>query len=927
TVTNYVTFSSSSANFTTALQQSGNQVLHAGNYNDYAPTKTGGNASGTWAINISGNAATATTASNSTNLGGNAASYYDHRAYNVANNYLGAYYVGDGGEKPNNAIFGAGKLKIAMLSSGNLGFGGPWNDVIWLSTYTGGDVKNSYAIACDKYNDEIYFSRQAYDSASWGTGRRLLHSGNYTSGFFKTINGTAITGTGDITVSGSDATKLPLTGGTVTGNTVFTTSLTANTGITVNSASGSGYGINLYSGSSASPTYGLFFAQTGNFGTYGAVSADWATYFTMNSTANRGWIFREVESLGNVAAISNQGNMTLRSHFEQGNNIARPNVSWSAGSTSTGMVIFYLPGTTSNYGMVHMVFDIYEYNGNAASTVIVGGHNWSTSWYNTSVNVIGSCAKSVRLGFKDNRFCVVFGTSGSTWEYGTIVLRKIHNGSFYDNTMDMVGNWSATQTTTESFTSITGDLRALRTPAQMEVSGILYGYNSVRSNIFYDTDNTGYYSDPQGSSRLNVINCGDVYNDLGGWFRNYGATGIYNQSYGNHFYSDSGNYWNVSLGGNSNGGIRFRDNHAGTVRGYVYTDTSNNIGFLNAGGSWRARVVGGDYFLVEGSSARAPIFYDSNDTGYYADFASTSRTYRMGAYYFQWNGSVSDDHPFGLYFDSGLSSSYAIYRESGSWTYPYPDLRIAFHTGIKIGANPSYQGVRFYTDYDMSSQVMSVNNGSDPLGGGNVYVNSALQAGGSLRAPIFYDANNTGYYIDPAASTSIRTVGAWRSDSDAWDGEFSGKIQYHSSIWYFQAATGWQFRNSAGSQMMFCDSSGNVTFNGNVTAYSDRRLKSNITSLGSVSKYLSMIDAKRFTWNESGKADIGFIAQDVEEAGLPEFVLETSSYDPNTETHSETVKSLDYGRMVAVLWQAVKEQQSQIEAALAEVKSLKERLQ
>jgi len=998
---------------------------------------------------------------------------------------------------------------------------------------------------------------------------------------------------------------LTTSGGTVTGHTNF------NVGVTVNSASPDGYGINLYTGSGYRPIYGLYFGQTGTFGTYGAVSADWATYFTMNSTADRGWIFREAESLGNVAAISNQGNMTIRSHFEQGNNIARPNVSWGAGGTSTGMVIFYLPGTTANYGMVHMVFDIYEYNGNAVSTVIVGGHNWSTSWYNTSANVIGSCAKSVRLGFKDNRFCVVFGGAGSSWEYGTIVLRKIHNASFYDNVMNMVGDWSATQTTTESFTNITGDLRALRTPAQMEVSGILYGYNSVRSNIFYDTDNTGYYSDPQGSSRLNVINCGDVYNDLGGWFRNYGATGIYNQSYGNHFYSDSGNYWNVSLGGNSNGGIRIRDGHAGTVRGYFYADTSNNVGFLNQNGSWRARVVGGDYFLVEGSSARAPIFYDSenttyyidpnagtslnaagnlsygnggsntgsfiyhgggsgdygvirfyqagsnnqtihafpttwqggslqstaagsinlsgangvtfgswnavnawidtsgnfqsngssrapifydsNDTGYYLDPHSTSRLnyavpnrikcvnnvnneprWDFSAYVVEaqhWYGNNSsqtmylgesnyinirntadihgdtrspiyyDRNDTGYYIDPNSTSdsalrmrggalfgpntswsqylyvgtngrpssdasvcatdgnlhldckngsllylnyysgrpticggdlrsniyydldntgyyvdgaststlnylltrrikfigeggdsgvgteSYAIYQEGGGWSWPYPDLRIAFHTGIKLGANSSYQGIRFYTDYDMSSQVMSVNNGSDPLGGGNVYVNSALQAGGSLRAPIFYDSNDTTYYTDPAATTALRTVGDWRANSHDWSGEFSGKMQYHAGHWYIQSSSLFIFRNAGGANVMQCDSSGNVTFSGNVTAYSDRRLKSNVVTLDSAAKYLSVIDAKRFTWNADGRADIGFIAQDVEEAGLPEFVLETGGYDPNTETHGETVKSLDYGRMVAVLWQAVKEQQSQIEAAVAEIKSLKERLQ
>lgn len=36
----------------------GNAVLHAGNYNSYSPTLTGGGASGTWGISISGNAAT-----------------------------------------------------------------------------------------------------------------------------------------------------------------------------------------------------------------------------------------------------------------------------------------------------------------------------------------------------------------------------------------------------------------------------------------------------------------------------------------------------------------------------------------------------------------------------------------------------------------------------------------------------------------------------------------------------------------------------------------------------------------------------------------------------------------------------------------------------------------------------------------------------
>ena len=41
-------------------------LLDSSNYNNYAPTKTGGGASGTWGINISGNADTATSATNAT---------------------------------------------------------------------------------------------------------------------------------------------------------------------------------------------------------------------------------------------------------------------------------------------------------------------------------------------------------------------------------------------------------------------------------------------------------------------------------------------------------------------------------------------------------------------------------------------------------------------------------------------------------------------------------------------------------------------------------------------------------------------------------------------------------------------------------------------------------------------------------------------
>ena len=71
-------------------------------------------------------------------------------------------------------------------------------------------------------------------------------------------------------------------------------------------------------------------------------------------------------------------------------------------------------------------------------------------------------------------------------------------------------------------------------------------------------------------------------------------------------------------------------------------------------------------------------------------------------------------------------------------------------------------------------------------------------ASSDFRAPIFYDSDNTNYYLNPTSNTSIRTVGSWRADSSAWDGEFSGKMQYHANQWYIQGADNLIYRNANG---------------------------------------------------------------------------------------------------------------------------------
>lgn len=122
----------------------------------------------------------------------------------------------------------------------------------------------------------------------------------------RTINGVSFDGTANITVA--DSTKLPLTGGSLSGSLSV-----AGAGIGIsNTDPVTGYGLSLYYGVySGIPDYGIAFAGTATFGTHGYVTGDWATYFTMAGDIARGWIFRH-KTEGNVASIDAYGDASFR---------------------------------------------------------------------------------------------------------------------------------------------------------------------------------------------------------------------------------------------------------------------------------------------------------------------------------------------------------------------------------------------------------------------------------------------------------------------------------------------------------------------------------------------------------------------------------------------------------------------------------------
>jgi hypothetical protein len=98
------------------------------------------------------------------------------------------------------------------------------------------------------------------------------------------------------------------------------------------------------------------------------------------------------------------------------------------------------------------------------------------------------------------------------------------------------------------------------------------------------------------------------------------------------------------------------------------------------------------------------------------------------------------------------------------------------------------------------------------------------------------------------------------------------------------------------------------------TTYSSRRWKTNIQPLqGSLAKVMQL-NGVSFNWRETGKHDIGLIAEDVGQV-VPEVV----AYEDN----GVDAKSVDYARLTALLIEAVKEQQKTIDQLKSELDDLK----
>jgi hypothetical protein len=565
-------------------------------------------------------------------------------------------------------------------------------------------------------------------------------------------------------------------------------------------------------------------------------------------------------------------NVNINGGIKQNNIVGRPYAVWGAGGSSTGAVVIKFPGNADNYGMVHAVVDIYEYNGNNVCTIIIGGHNWGSRWYSYGANMVGFTDKPVRLAFKDGQYAIVIGNDSSSWSYGQVVLRKIQNGSYYAGAMDVASGYTV-GIEPESSTWISEDLRGLRVGGPVSATNISTG---VTANHIVQRDANGYiyanhinFSTPE--SENPTINS-FITSNGDGWSRKSSLAHVRNQlgNYGSWITtdgrayprradgSDMNFYWDGQGGqptwlwGSSDGQnmyvwnpSNFSVNYA-TTSGTSSATTQTDFSELSVGGegvATREYVTSQGYLTSLPSHNHDDRYYtESESDGRYVQYGSITGSFGLSdnKLYLRTNGdnnhylwNAADDWEEMVYYSGtgfrvkgSTGTVPAYFTEAGVYASAYRGKdnvggtgTASWHPdGIYVGSTQWLYGTQYrngsttsgqgwmYLDYDYGHSIVGLYsstryqgvwamgdsyklpaNGastgslygmawSHPNAGGvagnlNTHgllvmengtflaaISGSIRARDDMRAPIFYDSEDTEYYLDPNGQSYLNKL-------------------------------------------------------------------------------------------------------------------------------------------------------------------------
>ena len=269
-----------------------------------------------------------------------------------------------------------------------------------------------------------------------------------------------------------------------------------------------------------------------------------------------------------------------------------------------------------------------------------------------------------------------------------VIYATTSSGSATDNTTDIGASSYRFKDLYLSGAAYTHSI-AKQTTDPIVINSTLSSSKALR--VYYDMDlyNTLTFTDASwnsqgsiagGSGNINISPNGGVVN-MGGsvamgnntitnasgiytneWFRNNtSGYGLYNQATTQHFYSDDDDWWNIA-GGTAANGLRFRDEYAGTVRGSVYADNTNSIGFLDAGGNWAIKHVNdaGTYFYTDNNTEEFKVGRDTV-SGTYGTVQTSTTKNSWGGYSINGQYVFMSDHASAVGIYNDIDNQWMVY--------------------------------------------------------------------------------------------------------------------------------------------------------------------------------------------------------------------------------------------------------------------------
>lgn len=604
----------------------------------------------------------------------------------------------------------------------------------------------------------------------------------------------------------------------------------------------------LFSSGGATPN--ITIQQSGASASGFLSSTDWNTFNNKananGSNASGTWGINITGNSATATNISNTGTVTLASSVESNSIfVTQPsyttdtpvkllNFDWynniwsisnirSSGTPSNGFGVFYTPSGGSRSEMARFT---------AGGTFTAIGDVRAPIFYdsnNTGLYLdLNSTSRIVNLELRNNGSFDVYETNNASFVHVDARAEGSHAAAYkytYSTATGTYGAYREYWWDGDSYQNI------VQSGDRFTFSAPITAATDMRAPIFYDSNNTSYYVDAASTSVLNALNVNSILVNNSVNIQTFNTRNLIVKSTGA---GDAG-----ILGRGSSDQFAFQIYGSGGDYGFLngawsawdIRKTANGSLFLNDQTTWYISTSEVYMNRVYGvADMRSPIYYDLNNTTYYGDFASISSMYGIAI-----RGDLSSvDTSNQIFFWGGgntTTSAIGFKANGGSFTNP---------TGSGDGYNT-------YLTMDTPGRGWVFREGVGGSNFGAAYTsgwilnNGIWQANNQMRAPIYFDSNNTGYYVDPSSTTSLRTVGSWRADSSAWDGEFNGKIQYHSNNWYFQAAGDWLFRNSSGTNVVSINQSGVITgsLNGNASTASSASSASlvNGTSGGAIQSW------------------------------------------------------------------------------------------